>query len=175
MVGRAGTEQEVKESLMNTKSNAQTNMYAVERSITIHAPPETIFGRLENFHRWADWSPWEAIDPAMERTFSGPEAGERAAYAWKGNRKAGQGSMCITGAEVPHRLDIDIVFLKPFKANNTITFGLAPEGDATRVTWTMQGPKTLITKVMGLFVSMDKMVGKDFDKGLARLKALAES
>ena len=82
MVGRAGTEQEMKGSLMNTNSNADTNMYAVERSITIDSPPETIFGRLENFHKWADWSPWEAIDPAMERTFSGPEAGERAAYAW---------------------------------------------------------------------------------------------
>ena len=110
----------------------------------------------------------------MERTFTGSEAGEGAGYSWSGNRKVGQGSMQITGASADSRIEIALEFLKPFKATNTTVFSLQPEGAATNVTWSMTGRKTLMTKVMGLFKSMDAMVGPDFERGLRRLKTTVE-
>lgn len=148
--------------------------YTVERSTIADAPAERLYALLVDFHRWPTWSPWEEIDPAMRRTYSGADSGKGAVYAWSGNRKAGAGQMTITDATVPHRIDIDLQFEKPFKARNNTRFVLSPENGGTRVTWTMHGDKTFVTKVMGLFTSMDKLVGKDFEKGLARLKAVAE-
>jgi uncharacterized protein YndB with AHSA1/START domain len=153
-----------------------TSTYTVERSATIAAEPQRIYDQLVDFHKWMAWSPWEDLDPNQERTFSGGESGPGAKYAWSGNRKAGRGRMEITHAQPPTEVRIALDFEKPFRSSNTIEFHLTPEGPGrTRVRWTMTGPKTLATKVMGLFSSMDKMVGPDFEKGLARLKDAVEA
>ena len=148
--------------------------FTIERTATIGAPAATIYALVADFHQWGQWSPWEDIDPGMQRTFSGSESGVGAIYEWSGNRKAGSGRMEITEADEPAVVTIDLQFLKPFKAHNTTTFTLAAEGDSTAVRWTMTGPMTFMTKVMGIFKSMDAMVGPDFEKGLAQLKAAAE-
>lgn len=145
--------------------------FTVERRGTVGAPPEQVFGALVDFHRWVHWSPWEDVDPELQRTFSGPEAGEGAVYEWSGNRKAGAGRMEITSALPSTTVEIALDFLKPFKSSNTITFTLAPVDGGTDVTWTMVGPKTLMTKIMGIFKSMDSFVGPDFEKGLRQLDA----
>jgi hypothetical protein len=150
--------------------------YTVERSTTIAADPQPIYEQLANFHHWMSWSPWEDLDPDQERTFSGADSGPGAAYAWSGNRKAGRGQMEITRVQEPTEVGIALNFEKPFRSRNTIDFFLTPvEAGRTRVRWVMTGPKTLATKVMGLFTSMDKMVGPDFEKGLARLKDVVET
>ncbi|HEX7187684.1 MAG TPA: SRPBCC family protein [Actinomycetes bacterium] len=149
--------------------------YTVERSATIAAPPARIYEELVDFHRWTTWSPWEDLDPQLQRTYSGPESGVGAVYAWSGNRKAGKGQMAIREATEPSKVGIDLEFVKPFKASNDTVFTIEPEGSGSRVTWTLTGKKTAMTKVMGIFTSMDKMVGPDFEKGLARLKAVTET
>ena len=150
--------------------------YTVERSATIAAEPQQIYERIADFHQWMAWSPWEDLDPNQQRTFSGADSGPGAKYAWSGNRKAGRGRMEITTAQQPTEVGIALEFEKPFKSANTIDFFLTEEGpNATRVRWAMVGPKTLATKVMGLFTSMDKMIGPDFEKGLARLKDAVEA
>ncbi len=152
--------------------------FVVERSATIDAPAATIYPHIADFHQWPSWSPWEDIDPELERTYSGSQAGAGARYAWKGNRKAGQGTMEMLLADSPGRVEIDLVFEKPWKAHNDTVFVLEPlPGDPqrTQVTWTMAGPQTLVTKVFGRLFNLEKMLGKDFDKGLARLRTVAES
>jgi uncharacterized protein YndB with AHSA1/START domain len=148
--------------------------YTVERTAVLGAAPERVFEEIEDFHRWPAWSPWEDIDPEMRRTYSGPAAGTGATYAWSGNRKAGRGRMEITEATAASRVVVDLRFEKPFRSHNVTTFSLETVDEGTRVTWTMVGPRTFGTKVMGLFTSMDKLVGGDFEKGLARLAALVE-
>ena len=148
--------------------------FSVQRSATIKAPPEKIFAVLNDFHRWTDWSPWEKLDPAMKRTFEGPANGKGAIYAWEGDSKVGAGRMEITDAAPASKVVIKLDFLKPIEGHNTTEFVLAPAGDSTRVTWDMHGPSTFITNLMGVFVSMDSMVGKDFETGLANLKAATE-
>ena len=151
-----------------------SSTYTVERTTTITAPADRVYGAIVDFHRWSEWSPWEGLDPELRRTFRGPESGIGAVYEWDGNRKAGKGRMEITGADAPHRLAINLDFIKPFKASNKIVFTLVPDGTTTRVAWTLTGKRTLTTRIMGIFTSMDKLVGKDFEKGLAQLKARAE-
>jgi uncharacterized protein YndB with AHSA1/START domain len=148
--------------------------YTVTRSATIQAPPEKVWSHVVDFHRWQAWSPWEGMDPNQERTYSGPESGVGSHYAWSGNRKVGQGSMEITEADAPRRLEVALEFVKPFKSSNTTTLELAPDGDGTRVTWTIVGPMTLMTKMMSAMKSMDAMLGPDFERGLAGLKAVSE-
>jgi uncharacterized protein YndB with AHSA1/START domain len=148
--------------------------YTVERSTTVDAPPERIYEQIVDFHRWPRWSPWEEVDPDLQRTYSGASSGTGAAYSWSGNRKAGQGRMEIVEATQPSLVRIDLTFEKPFKARNDTAFTIRPEGTGARVTWTMTGRKTFMTKAMGLFTSMDKMIGPDFEKGLRRLKETAE-
>ena len=149
--------------------------YTVQRSTTVAASPERVYGHVVDFSKWSDWSPWESMDPNLEKTFSGAETGVGARYAWSGNRKVGQGSMEITDAKEHTDIQIALEFLKPFKASNTTTFGFEPSGDGTLVTWTMTGRKTLMTRLVGLFRSMDAMVGPDFERGLAALKQTAEA
>lgn len=152
--------------------------YTVERSTVIDAPPRRVFPEVANFHRWQTWSPWEDVDPDMKRSYSGAGAGTGAVYEWSGNRKAGAGRMQITRADEPSLVHVDLRFTKPFKSENDMRMTFEPEGPTgsqTRVTWTLQGPTTLMTRVMGVFTSMDKLVGPDFEKGLQRLKAVAES
>jgi hypothetical protein len=151
-----------------------TDNYVVERSATIQVAADRVYAHIADFHRWTDWSPWEGLDPDLQRTYSGSDSGKGAIYAWSGNRKAGEGRMEITAAVEASQLEIALEFLKPFKSSSITTFDLKPEGEATQVTWTMTGPKTLMTRVMGIFKSMDKMVGPDFEKGLHRLKAVVE-
>jgi carbon monoxide dehydrogenase subunit G len=149
--------------------------YEVERRQRVDAPPAAVFDRIADFHRWRAWSPWEDLDPNLGRTYSGPEAGVGATYEWEGNRKAGKGRMVITDVDTNKAVTIDLEFLKPFKSRNVTVFTLEPDGDATEVTWTMTGPKTFMTRLMGVFSSMDKMIGPDFEKGLQRLKTDAEA
>ena len=148
--------------------------FSVQRSASIKAPPEKIFAVINDFHRWTDWSPWEKLDPAMKRTQSGAASGKGAVYAWEGNSKAGAGRMEIIESTPASKVGIQLDFIKPFEGHNIAEFTFAPESDATRVTWTMHGPTPFISKVMQVFVSMDTLIGKDFEAGLANLKALAE-
>ncbi len=142
------------------------------RSITIAAPPGAVHPLVDDFHTWAKWSPWEGLDADLARTYSGSEKGVGARYAWAG-KKSGEGSMLITGA-TPARIDIDLDFVKPFRANNKAVFRFDVEGNATRVSWTMSGTRNMLLATMGRLF-FDAMIGKDFDKGLAKLKALVEA
>lgn len=155
-------------------ASRQADTFTVERSTRIHGSPDMVFRHLNDFHAWQAWSPWEGLDPAMQRIYSGPAAGPGAAYAWEGNRDVGAGRMEITDMTSPERLVIRLDFLRPFEAHNTITLRLMAEGDATAVTWTMSGPSPLVSKVMGLFMNMDAMIGKDFEAGLRNLKRVVE-
>jgi carbon monoxide dehydrogenase subunit G len=148
--------------------------FSVQRSATIKAPPDKVFAQINDFHAWQAWSPWEKLDPAMQRTHSGAPAGKGAAYAWKGNSKVGEGRMEIIESTPASKVSIQLDFIEPFAARNTADFTLQPVGDATQVTWVMHGPAPFVTKLMGVFVSMDSMIGKDFEAGLANLKAAAE-
>jgi hypothetical protein len=147
--------------------------FSVERRIVIQAPAAKIQPLIADFHRWADWSPWEKLDPAMQRTFGGPAAGVGATYAWKGNKDVGSGSMEVK-AEAPEKVRIKLDFIEPFEGHNTTDFMLAPKDGGTEVRWVMFGPAPFVTKLMGVFVSMDSMIGKDFEKGLAQMKVAAE-
>lgn len=149
--------------------------YTVTRSTVITAAAEQIYPHLVDFHRWTAWSPWEDLDPALSRTYTGPDSGVGAAYAWSGNRKAGRGSMAVVEAAEPSSVSVDVVFEKPFPSRSISTFTLRPDGDTTEVTWTMTGAKTLMSKVMGIFVSMDRLIGPDFERGLAKLRAHVET
>ncbi len=148
--------------------------FRVERAVSIKAPPETIFALINDFNRWGAWSPWEKLDPAMKRTFGAATSGQGATYAWEGNKDVGQGRMEIAESVAPSRVTINLDFLKPFEVHNIVEFTLEPTGDSTKVTWAMHGPMPFISKVMSVFFSMDSMVGKDFEAGLANLKATAE-
>jgi uncharacterized protein YndB with AHSA1/START domain len=152
----------------------QPDTFQVQRSVRIKAPPERIFEQLQDFHRWSAWSPWEKLDPALQRTFTGPDAGKGATYAWQGNDKVGAGRMEVTDTTAPTRVLIQLDFIKPFEGHNITEFTLKPQADGTDLKWVMSGPSPFISKVMQVFVSMDKMIGKDFEAGLANLKAVAE-
>jgi uncharacterized protein YndB with AHSA1/START domain len=152
----------------------QPDTFRVQRTGSIKAPPEKVFALIEDFSQWRAWSPWEKLDPGMRRTMSGADKGKGAVYAWDGDRNVGAGRMEIVEAAPSSMVAIQLDFLRPFASRNTAVFTLEPRGDATTVTWTMQGPSTYVTKLIGIFVSMDSMIGKDFDAGLASMKAIAE-
>lgn len=147
--------------------------FRVQRSAMVNAPPERIFPLLNDFRSWTRWSPWEEIDPDLKREYSGPDAGKGASYRWEG-KKAGAGSMEIIDSQPPSRLAIDLVFTRPFKAKNLTEFTITPVPGGTKVDWHMSGDNTYAGKVMSVFIEMDRMVGKDFEKGLATLKSEAE-
>jgi uncharacterized protein YndB with AHSA1/START domain len=146
----------------------------VERSVTIQAPPETVFALIADFHRWAAWSPWEKMDPAMTRAYSGSPSGRGAVYEWKGNNQVGSGRMEITDTAAPSRVAIQVDFVEPFEGHNVATFELVPQSGTTNVRWSMDAPSPYLAKLMGVFVDMDAMIGTDFEAGLANLKAIAE-
>jgi uncharacterized protein YndB with AHSA1/START domain len=150
------------------------NNFRVERATNISAPPEKIFPLINDFHRWEDWSPWEKVDPALRRTYSGADSGKGAVYRWSGNKEIGEGRMEIVDASPPSRILLKLDFIKPFEAHNLVEFTLDDRGGSTRLTQAMYGPSPYISKLMGLFFSMDKMVGEKYEEGLAELKALAE-
>lgn len=148
--------------------------FQISRSTTIAADPALVHGLVNDFHEWPAWSPWEDLDPALERSYSGADKGVGSHYAWSGNRKAGSGSMEIT-ASTPEQIDIQLTFLKPWKAVSHITFSLTASAGDTEVVWSMSGEQKGMSALFGKVVSMDRLVGKDFEKGLARLKATAEA
>lgn len=153
---------------------ASDSTYVVERRRHVAAPPELVHKRINDLHLWESWSPWEDVDPDVDRTYGGPSSGAGAWYAWSGNRKAGRGRMQIVDTQ-PQSVLIDLQFLKPFKSRSTTEFVLDPDGDGTLVTWRLTGPQTMMTRVMGVVTSMDKMIGPDFEKGLDRLAAESEA
>lgn len=149
--------------------------YRVTRSAKISAPAATVFDHLNDFRKWTAWSPWEKLDPDLKRTYAGPASGVGTRYTWNGNKKVGAGSMEITDSVPNQRIAIDLVFERPFKARNPTEFTLAPAADGVAITWAMTGHNNFIGKVFCLFVDMDKMVGKDFEQGLANLKTATET
>lgn len=149
--------------------------YTVQRSRLIEAPAETVYAALVDFRRWEQWSPWEQLDPAMARAYSGPAQGVGSVTAWSGNRKAGTGRMEILRAEFPREVEIALDFEKPFKSRNVTAFELREQETGTLVTWRMTGPQPVLMKLLGRWVSMEKLLGEDFEKGLARLAAETEN
>jgi hypothetical protein len=147
--------------------------FEVVRSTTIAAPRERVHALIDDFHSWREWSPWEDVDPDLRRDYSGPDAGPGAKYAWEGNRKAGKGDMEILSS-TPEQVDVRLSFEKPFKATNHVAFELASSGETTGVNWRMTGRTSGMAALFGKVMSMDRLVGKDFEKGLARMKAAAE-
>ena len=148
--------------------------FRIQRSLRIAAPREKLFAYVADLHNFDAWSPWAALDPTMRKRFSGADSGQGAVYEWQGNSKVGQGRMEIVDAVAPSRVVIKLDFLKPFKAHNTAEYLLAPSGEGTEFIWAMHGSNNFVSKLMGLFFSMDRMVGGQFEQGLASLKALAE-
>ncbi len=157
-------------------ATTQPDSFRMERKTVIQAPPEKVFTVLNDFHHWDNWSPWSKLDPEMKKTFSGSESGVGAIYEWSGNNKVGSGRMEITESASPSKVLLKLDFITPMEGHNMTEFTVAPvnEGQSSEVTWAMYGPSLYMHKVMTLFVSMDKMVGKDFEKGFANLKALTE-
>jgi hypothetical protein len=148
--------------------------YEVVRSTTVAAEPARVHALIDDFRAWQRWSPWEDLDPDLQRTYAGPEHGVGAHYAWQGNRKAGRGSMEITGS-TPEEVDVKLVFLKPVASTSDVAFLIAPDGTGgATVQWRMRGEQSGIWGVLGRVVSMDRLIGKDFERGLTRLKAAAE-
>ena len=148
--------------------------FRVERVATVNASAEKVFPLIADFHQWLSWSPWEGWDPALKRTYSGAERGKGAVYAWDGNKNVGSGRMEILEAASPSKIVIKLDFLKPFEAHNTAEFTMLPQGNATNVTWVMHGPAPFMSKVMQVFMNFDRMIGKDFEMGLANLRTISE-
>jgi uncharacterized protein YndB with AHSA1/START domain len=148
--------------------------FSVQRATVINAPPDKVFPLIADFHEWRKWSPWEDRDPDLKRTYSGAERGKGAIYAWQGNKNVGSGRMEILEANSPSLVKIQLDFLKPFEAHNIAEFTMLPQGNATNLTWVMNGPAPFMSKLMQVFMSFDKMIGKDFEAGLAKIKSSAE-
>lgn len=153
----------------------QPAAFQVTRSTTIAAPPEKVFAQVNDFHKWDAWSPWAKLDPAMNQTYEGPATGVGSVYTWNGNSQVGEGKMTITESDANKRVGIKLEFIKPVAAVNHTTFDLTPDGTNTSVVWSMAGTNNFMGKAFCLFVSMDKMVGGDFEKGLAQMKAVSET
>ncbi len=149
--------------------------FRVSRSATISAPPAVIFDHVSNLHKMQEWSPFAKIDPNAKMTFTGPESGKDASFAWAGNSQAGEGSMTCTECEPNELLGYRLEFLKPFKGTNQVIFAFKPNGDQTEVSWTMSGSYNIVTKAFSVFMDCEKMCGPMFEKGLAELKTLSES
>jgi hypothetical protein len=160
-------------ALLLVYAATRPDVFRIERRTRIDAPPDRITPLVNDFNNWRQWSPWEGRDPNLKRTMSGAPAGVGAVYNWEGNKQVGQGRMEIVES-TPQRILIQLDFIKPFAASNMAEFTFTPAGGATGVAWAMTGTRPLMMKVMGVFMDMDKLVGKDFETGLASLKAQAE-
>lgn len=153
----------------------QPEDFKITRSATVNAPPEKVFEQVNDFHKWDAWSPWAKLDPTMKTTYSGALSGTGAGYSWVGNDQVGEGKMTITDSHSSDIIKIDLEFIKPFAAKNVTDFSFKPDGDKTNVTWTMAGKNNFMAKGFNLVMNIDKMVGGDFEKGLAQLKTVSES
>lgn len=152
---------------------SKPDTFRVERTISIKGAPAQAAALINDFHHWAAWSPWEKLDPAMQRTFSGAAQGVGAIYEWTGNGKVGQGRMQIMETS-PSRTLIKLDFIRPFAGHNTTEYTFEAKGEYTQVTWAMFGPCPFVSKIMQVFTSMDRMIGKDFEAGLNNIKAVVE-
>jgi hypothetical protein len=152
----------------------QPDELRVERETSIAAPPVVVYGLINNLQRFTEWSPWQKRDPDMTTHFEGPASGVGASYSWRGNRNVGVGRLTITESEPDALVGMRLEFQEPFVATNQVQFTLAPDGAGTRVSWAMTGQNDLMSKVLSVFVDMEQMVGRDFESGLASLRALAE-
>ncbi len=148
--------------------------FRIARSAMIAAPPSVVFAHFNDFHKWNDWSPWAKMDPDAKHTFDGSPAGVGAGFAWAGNSKVGEGRMTIIESKPNDLIRLKLEFTKPFTAINITEFTFKPEGSQTAVTWAMSGHNNFFAKAFGLFINCDKMVGGDFEKGFANLKAIIE-
>jgi len=152
----------------------QPSTYHIERSATVNAPAAAVFAQVNDFHKWDAWSPWVKLDPALKQSYDGAPSGTGAIYSWTGNDQVGEGRMTITESRPSDLVKIKLEFIKPFAAINATIFTFKPQGNQTAVTWSMDGSSNFVGKAAGLFMNMDKMVGTDFEKGLAQMKTLAE-
>jgi hypothetical protein len=153
----------------------QPSAFAVTRTATFSAPPAAVFAQVDDFHCWQAWSPWAKIDPACVNTFSGPAAGVGASFSWNGNKKVGAGRMTISASNKHELVRIDLQFTRPFRARNVAEFTFTQAGNQTIISWTMNGRNGLIGKAFAMFVDCDKMIGGDFEKGLAAMKSVVET
>src|SRR5580698_8761611 len=148
--------------------------FSVTRAIDITAPAERIFPLINDFHQWVAWSPWENKDAAMQRSYDGQASGKGAVYGWEGNKNVGSGRMEILEASTPSKILIRLDFFTPFEGHNTAEFTIQPQGGASHVNWVMRGPASFMSKLMQVFINLDRMIGKDFEAGLSSLKTLSE-
>ncbi len=153
----------------------QPSAYRVERAAIVVAPPAAVFAEVNDFHNWAEWSPWAKIDPDVKTTFEGPVAGQGAVLHWSGNAEVGEGRMTLTESQPDERILIDVDFVKPWAGRQSSEFTFKPDGARTIVTWTASGVKDFIGKGMSLFMDTDKMIGAQYEKGLANLKVVTEA
>ena len=153
----------------------QPGQFRITRSATITAPPEVVFNQVNDFRKWEAWSPWAKRDPAAKVSFDGSPSGVGAVFRWDGNKEVGAGSMTIMESKPGNRIEITLVFLKPFVATNHAEFTFRPEGGQTQVMWTMSGTHNFVGKVITLFMDCEKLIGSDFEKGLAEMKKVAEA
>ena len=149
--------------------------YSVERSAIVSAPPDVVFGYVNDFRKWEQWSPFEDLDPTMRKTYEGSSSGVDARYHWEGRGRAGEGRMRIAESEPARRIAIDMQFIEPFESRSRTTFTFEPVTNGTRVTWGMTGRNTTMGKAISLVASMDQMIGKEFEEGLAKLGTVAEA
>jgi len=155
-------------------ATTKSDRLRVQRAIRIKAPADRIFPLINDFRQWRSWSPYEDKDPDLKRTYSGADSGTGAVYAWDGNKNVGSGRMEILQTAVPSKIVIKLDFFKPFEGHNTAEFTMLPQGDTTDLTWTMTGPAVFMSRVMQVFMNLDRMIGRDFEAGLANLKKLTE-
>jgi uncharacterized protein YndB with AHSA1/START domain len=153
----------------------QPNEYSIERSTVIAAPPDAIFPHVNDLEQWSDWSPWKELDPDAKMVISTPSAGTGANFAWSGNDKVGEGTLTILESQPPERIEVEQVFARPMVGSARMIFSFTPEADGTQVTWRMQGENGFLGKAMCLFMSMEKMIGPDFERGLASIKRVVEA
>jgi uncharacterized protein YndB with AHSA1/START domain len=153
----------------------QPSDFRIVRTATISAPAPVVFSQVNDFHKWEAWSPWAKMDPAAKNTFAGAPSGTGAIFEWAGNSKVGEGRMTLTESRPPDLIRIKLEFLRPFAGTSTAAFTFRPEGNQTVVTWTMEGKNNFLARAFCLFVSQDRMIGGEFEKGLAQMKAVAEA
>jgi hypothetical protein len=153
----------------------QPSDFRIARTSSMKAAPSEVFAQVNDFHNWASWSPWERLDPTAKKSFEGPSAGTGAVHTWNGNNKVGEGTMTIIESKPNDLIQIKLEFRRPFKANNTSEFTFVPEGNQVRVTWSMSCRHNFVMKAMSMFMNMDKMVGADFENGLANMKSVVET
>jgi Polyketide cyclase / dehydrase and lipid transport. len=149
--------------------------YRVVRTASIAAPPETVFAQVNDFHKWETWSPWAKIDPAAKFSYEGAPAGVGSVFSWAGNKQVGEGRMALTDSHPNDQIRIKLDFIKPYPSSCIQEFAFKPEGKETVVTWTMTGQKDFMSKAVCMFMNMDKMVGGDFERGLASMKSVTET